>query len=278
MKTSNSEDVKLGVFDMFCTMLLCEEYIILCFFTLFYVFVLFFNPYNLSLQKKYISGWHECSPKRWRKIMRNSILAVLMALVIATFASGCFGGYSGKVLYNDSLFREGDLVLRMGNGAESHLVTTVSEGMYSHVGMLHYDSVMGWTVVHVVPGETPDDEIDVVKVEPIDSFFMPMKASRGAVAQLDCSRDVARKAVQYAINKAKARVPFDNDYRLSDTTELYCTELVWRSYLSQGVDLTEGMRSELPAFSTDGVYIMPTDILDAGHVTKCIHMESIEDK
>jgi hypothetical protein len=55
-------------------------------------------------------------------------------------------------------------------------------------------------------------------------------------------------------------VHFDHDYRLSDTTQLYCTELVWYVYGLAGTDITGGKRSELNAPLYSGTYIFPSDI------------------
>lgn len=171
-----------------------------------------------------------------------------------------------RVTPDTSEFREGDLAFRYGLGIESHVVGVVSDGVFSHVGILHYDEQKGWMVVHAVPGEAPDGEADVVKEEPIDSFYLPMRALRGGWARIDCDSLIAWKATEYALLKAKERVLFDDDYRLSDTTALYCTELVWRSYLAQGLDLVDGKRTTMPAMSTDTEYILPSDIVDSKRV------------
>jgi hypothetical protein len=161
-------------------------------------------------------------------------------------------------------FRDGDLVLRCGRGVESRAVTTASRAPYSHIGLLHYDE--GWMVVHVVPDEAPEGDRDTVKCEPIKEFFSPRKARQGAWMRIRCSDSVAAAAVRYALQKQQAGVAFDNDYQLSDTQRLYCTELVYQSFLHQGIDITDGRRHQaLPLFCQDSVVIYPNDISDSKH-------------
>lgn len=132
------------------------------------------------------------------------------------------------------------------------------ESSYSHIGLLHFDSNCGWTVVHAVPDE---DEPELLKTEPVSVFWSQERAQLGGWMRVDCSDSVAAAAVQYALGKVEDRVAFDNKFLLSDTTELYCTELVWRSYQTQGLDVTSGYRKKLPAFiSREGEIMFPSDI------------------
>ena len=168
--------------------------------------------------------------------------------------------HSVEVLYLDAEpeWREGDVVFRNGLGTESRAVTITSRGHYSHVGLLHHDSISGWQVVHAVPGE---DDPEYLKAEPVAVFFDSYRAQSGAWARIDCSDSIAAAAIWYALEKVEQRVLFDNDYLLDDTTQLYCTELVWRSYLSQGIDITDGQRhSVITLVSDEGECIFPDNI------------------
>ena len=158
-----------------------------------------------------------------------------------------------------SEWREGDIVLRCGYGFESRAVTQRSRSVYSHVGLLHFDSLSGeWQVVHAVPAE---DEPEYVKAEPVSIFFSRERARKGAWLRVKCSDGQARAATTYALRKVADRVLFDNDYSLEDTTQLYCTELVWRAYQTQGIDVSGGGRQEAPMFiCKDGEGIFPSHI------------------
>jgi hypothetical protein len=156
-------------------------------------------------------------------------------------------------------WREGDIVFRCGYGVESKAVTMRTSSDYSHVGLLHYDSLKGeWQVIHAVPGE---EEPEYVKSEPVSVFFSPERAGCGAWMRVDCSDSVARQAVQYALNKVAQQVLFDNDYLLDDSTQLYCTELIWRAYQTQCIDVTGGQIEPVPTlFSREGRAIFPSNI------------------
>lgn len=195
---------------------------------------------------------------------RDRFVAVFFVFIcglLPGFLTACHRQSNTVVAYEDaqSEWREGDIVLRRGSGLESRVVVTRSSSVYSHVGLLHYDSVSAeWQVVHAVPAE---DDPEYLKTEPIAVFFSPERAEKGAWLRVNCSDEAAREAVRYALAKVKQHVLFDNDYLLSDTTQLYCTELVWRAYGTQGVDVSGGRRQTVPTmFSKEGEALFPNDI------------------
>lgn len=198
-------------------------------------------------------------------MLRHSVqvinLSIKSRFAAALFVSLCLLGCSRQqqVCFTADEWREGDLVLRCGYGLESKAVSTQSRSLYSHIGLLHYDSLQGeWQVVHAVPAE---DEPEYVKAEPVTLFFSPARAQRGAWLRVDCSDEVAKKAADYALEKEKQQVLFDNDYSLDDSTQIYCTELVWRAYGAQGIDISGGRRHPAPTFfCKEGEGIFPIDI------------------
>lgn len=191
-------------------------------------------------------------------------------VAIAAVISSCTEHHAVKIAYEED-FRNGDLVFRCGNGVESRAVTSASSSIYSHVGILHFDTIRGeWMVVHAVPGESKPNEDDTLKYEPIAEFFSPMKAETGAFAKIRCNDTTAEAASLYALSKYRQRVVFDNDYSISDTTYLYCTELVWQSYLHQGIDITDGNREEaVTLICHDSVCIYPSTILNSSAI-ECV--------
>lgn len=156
-------------------------------------------------------------------------------------------------------WRTGDLMLRCGYGAESRVVTTQSQSTYSHIGILYWnekDSI--WMIIHAVPGE---NEPEYIKYEPVEEYFSSHRAKDGAWMRVDCEDSIAKKAAEYTYHKWKEKIVFDNSYLLSDSTQLYCTELVWRAYMQQGIDISNGKRHTIPqVFSKDGICIFPSDI------------------
>ena len=192
-----------------------------------------------------------------------------LLLLTALLLCGCAEHYDIVDVTGQEDFREGDLVLRCGYGAESKVVTEASQSIYSHIGILHYDTPTAqWQVLHAVPGEAEQGEPEWLKAESISEFYASDRASCGAWMRVDCPDSIAASAARYALQKVKEQVEFDNDYLLSDTTQIYCTELVWLAYLHQGIDLSEGHRQEVPSlFSKDGVCIFPCDIEKSSKIT-----------
>lgn len=189
---------------------------------------------------------------------KNRFVAALF-VSIGVVLSACQSRATRVEVSGQDEWREGDIVLRCGTGMESRAVTQSSHSIYSHVGLLHYDSLYhAWQVVHAVPGE---DEPEYIKMEPIDVFFSSERAKSGGWLRVRCNDSIAREAVRYALTKVDKHILFDNDYLLEDSTCLYCTELVWRAYRTQGIDVTNGRRHALPTvFSKEGEAIFPNDI------------------
>lgn len=185
--------------------------------------------------------------------------AFFVPVCVAFCLCACSHKQAALSLEDQDKWREGDLVLRCGNGMESRVVTNRTRSAFSHIGMLHYDSLKNeWQVIHAVPAE---DEPEYLKIEPVTRFFCPERAERGAWLRVDCCDSIAREAARYALGKVTERVLFDNDYLLDDSTKLYCTELVWRAYGKQGVDISGGRRHSVPTlFSKEGEGIFPYDI------------------
>ena len=155
--------------------------------------------------------------------------------------------------------REGDLAFRCGEGLFSRAVTSVeTEGVYSHVGILVRDGE-AWKVVHAVPGEKegPDD-FDRMKAEDPERFFAPARAAAGALVHTDLTGPEALERIRNtALSWARDSVRFDGKYDLDDSSRLYCSELVWRLYRQEGIDLSEGRRKPLNIIVLQGDCLLP---------------------
>lgn len=204
------------------------------------------------------------------------------ALGLLGIAGIIFAGCSGPVIGDNSIvvvadtvdLRDGDLLFRLGPGPESRLVTVASRGVYSHVGMA-VNVGHRWMAVHAVPGENRDRNTpDTLKCEPLTDFFLPGRAIGGATARIACPDTVARAAVSYALEKVHAKVLFDHHYRMTDTTELYCTELVYLAYLHQGIDLT-GHRC-YDTFPPENMewYLFPSDLQNSPFVERLLEFRT----
>ena len=218
------------------------------------IFFAFYLHFSCTIQKKAV-------PLR-RKVKicsQNMAIGWVVAMVICC---GCTAHRECVEVSDTEKFRDGDMVLRCGMGAESRAVVQRSNSSFSHIGILQFDSVEGeWMVIHAVPGESVAGEPEYLKCEPIEAFYSPMRAQRGAWMRIDCTEETASRAAAYCRRKAEERVVFDNDYLLSDTTELYCCELVWLAYMREGIDISSGGRYEVPTvICKEGECIFPCNI------------------
>lgn len=166
----------------------------------------------------------------------------------------------------------GDIVFRRGGGIGSHIVLMAEkDGMYSHVGIV-VDSAGTRMIVHAVPGE-PDYEGDPdrVKMETPEKFYISINANAGEVKRFSGDTSKAVKAAMYAMEIYHRGVLFDHDYDDSDTTKMYCCELVEHVYAKAGVSLAGSVRHEieLPGFPKI-VCILPSDICNNSALTKII--------
>lgn len=163
--------------------------------------------------------------------------------------------------------RNGDLLFRMGRGASSHVVVTVGGGHYSHIGIAKVTDE-GVYVIHAVPGEGDEDVgADIVRCDAIDVFYSEDRASAGAAARVGCSDTVACQALTSAYEKFMDSVPFDHKYDLTDTTALYCTELIWLAYRKCGIDLADERRHELVIPGHTLKLIFPEDIWNSRYLS-----------
>ena len=157
--------------------------------------------------------------------------------------------------------KNGDLAFRCGTSLESRLVTSLDNknDPYSHIGIVaNIDGT--WFVIHSVPGESPQGEPDVVKIDSIHEFYSNDRARIGAIMRVTDDTTKCSKAVDYALWAAKVQKKFDSDFDWNDTTSLYCTEFVHQAYLHAGINLAQDHRTEVGAAMFKGSYVFPHDI------------------
>ena len=170
----------------------------------------------------------------------------------------CTSVQESRLLPLDEI-EEGDLAFRCGPGVFSRAVTTTEDdGRYSHIGVIVLEDGK-WKVVHAVPGETEfKGDFDRVKMEDLDLFFSPERACRGSIVHTGLRDSLqVRSLRRRAIRAARDSVRFDNSYLLEDSTEVYCTEFIWRLYRQSGIDLSEGRRRYVNVLYIKGNVILP---------------------
>lgn len=156
------------------------------------------------------------------------------------------------------------MVFRLGPSMESQAIAAASNdsARYSHVGVLICDAERV-QVIHIEPERNSDER---VKCEVLEEFFASDNAVAGAIKRVNNLSDEQRHTIlASALAAANSAITFDHDYKLSDTTSMYCTELVIWAYKGVGIDLIENRCHNLP-LAAEGV-ALPCDILQHDSLT-----------
>ena len=168
---------------------------------------------------------------------------------------------SGSILPDDVELKAGDVVFRRGSGFTSHAVLMAEKGgAYSHTGIV-VDSAGVLMIVHAVPGEPEfEDDEDRVKMERPQVFFHSMRALQGAVYR-HVDSIAAQQAAIRALQTYQLHPLFDHDYDDTDTTKLYCTELVVHAYNQTTSPLKDVHHQHLHLVGFEADCILPSDVL-----------------
>lgn len=144
--------------------------------------------------------------------------------------------------------QDGDLAFRRTTGMLGQVVRASDRaGDFSHVGIVRLTE-HGPMVVHATPdgGQGHDGVVVDLLAQYMEEpgtdavgFYRYRIASTGAMQRLADARaaTVSAHATRWAVEAAARRVPFDGALDLSDSSAVYCTELVWRAFASAGVEL-----------------------------------------
>lgn len=187
---------------------------------------------------------------------RNNLLIILLALSLVR----CSRQEVVAPEISVDEFLSGDLAFRRGRTMESDAIAGMggSRYDYSHVGVIvsHGDSLC---VVHVEPMREGDERVKEVSIE---EFFHPENAVKGCVTRCEALSEQQRHIIEReAMALVRRGVEFDHDYRLSDTTAMYCTELVDFLYRKVDLSLTE-QRHRVPLAQED--VLLPSSIMRDG--------------
>ena len=149
-----------------------------------------------------------------------------------------------------TVLRSGDIAFRLGRTLESRAIA--ADGGYSHVGIIiRNDSTL--LVVHIEPSRNGSE---LTKYESLEQFFHPDNATSGAVMRIENLDSTQLATVENYLFSCK-NISFDHNYKLSDSTQMYCTELVHRTFSKIGIEITN-VRHSVPLVQEE--VILPTDI------------------
>jgi uncharacterized protein YycO len=142
-------------------------------------------------------------------------------------------------------FRSGDIILRHGYGFVSDMIVTQLKEKYdlSHCAIVCRDKDSLY-VIHSVSSSLSN--VDGVQAQEIHSFIRESQYNSVVVVRYktDSGKDqscICEKAQDYL----KKGIPFDNAFNINDSTEFYCTELLWKAILNEyHVDILAGKNNE----------------------------------
>lgn len=204
-------------------------------------------------------------------ITRQSTRSTMGLLLSGIFFCACTMASTSEQQVEEGLlsihFQEGDIVFREGTGWESRIIRMMDpHGEYTHTGIVT-DSGGTWMVIHAVPNE-PDYEGDTdrVKMESVTTFFEKSRAVHGEVKRIADSLK-ARKAADIALQLYLRHTPFDHAYDDTDSTRMYCTELVDFAFRKAGISLTDGQDRKSGFSGFTGSYLFPTDLCKSPRLT-----------
>lgn len=121
--------------------------------------------------------------------------------------------------------RSGDIVVRVGFGADAELAAA-ADGEWSHIGIVELEGEKAW-VLHAAVEEAGNYGGKVLR-EPLGEFMR--RSRRIGIHRPDpaIANDVMRAGKTYI-----GRL-FDNDYQLTESERIYCSELVLRAFADAG--------------------------------------------
>lgn len=178
-------------------------------------------------------------PNSWKRL-RTAVCCLSVLLL-----TGACQEEDTTILPPDVQLQAGDIVFRQGESFDSHAVLTADRsGCYSHIGIV-VDSCGRPMIVHAVPDE-PDFEgdIDRIKMDRPEVFFLRSRAAIGEVMRHPETQS-ARQAAETALRLYRRHLPFDHEYDDSDSSKMYCTELILYAYQQAGIHLATGPREDI---------------------------------
>ena len=123
--------------------------------------------------------------------------------------------------------KDGDIILRYGYGLVSDIIVETLKQKYniSHCAIICKKDSSKTKVIHSVSSTISD--FDGVQEQSLSSFVNDSKANSIIIVRYkspDSLRNRISERAQYYLDK---KVPFDNLFNINDSSEIYCSELLW---------------------------------------------------
>jgi len=167
-----------------------------------------------------------------------SIIIVIIAIALFLFTYD-FRAEQEQSFYKYSisskeykLLKDGDIILRYGYGLVSdYIVKTLKEDYYiSHCGIIVIKDGK-YKVIHSVSQSLSD--YDGVQEQSLEKFINHSQVKSIIVTRFKTT-DKKRKLIsKKAIEYKDRQIPFDHSFNINDSSEIYCSELIWKIILDQ---------------------------------------------
>lgn len=193
--------------------------------------------------------------------MRRKSLYLCLAISAVLLCISAFSARRPLPHYFPDTWKSGDIIFIEGTSFRSSVVRFLEFGHtdYSHVGLIFLQDGTPF-VIHADPKRGR-----VIK-ERWDEFLSADRADGAAVFRVIGGSDsIALRVSQIAKQYLSDAVLFDDEFDLSTYKKLYCTELVWRAYLSVGIDL------RAKPYQADRKYLFPSELIDAKVIREIMH-------
>jgi uncharacterized protein YycO len=128
-------------------------------------------------------------------------------------------------------------------------------------------------VIHASTGENFGEDAIVIR-EDLETFLKTELTNAIAIYRLKNSNDLIRKKVaNIADQYVQKKTYFDTEFSLKTQDRLYCTELVWRTYLAFGIDLVDNKFSDVPILPGQEKYLLPSDLLKSHYLEQIYQLK-----
>ncbi len=176
--------------------------------------------------------------KKLKKIIFYTVLALFFAILLYKFLfyidlkveqKEINSNFKIERLNKEAIdkLEDGDIILRKGFGYMSHMVSQkFNDGTFdiSHCAILKKDGDQ-WVVIQSLSSDVSD--FNGVQLQTLSEFLKQSKPNSLVVVRPKAFKNDRILLSDHALKLVDDRIPFDRYGNYEDTSELYCSELIW---------------------------------------------------
>ena len=174
--------------------------------------------------------------KRHAYILAIMITIALLMLFLGRMCRGTSKYYEHQPIAcldsgSCARLQNGDVILRHGFGFISNTIAKYAHDKYSvsHCGVLIQTADSSWYVIHTVSNSLA--KIDGMQLVSLPKFLSESHEN-SIIIQRYVSQDktAGKKIARSAWNYYQQKIPFDDEFNFDDSTEFFCTEMIWHVF------------------------------------------------